>query len=234
MFNRPRSNTLAMRSPAQAALLGVFADGDFGADFGGFGGFGDDYGTGLANKDVDQGHWRNAAELRHDRGVIRSDQRKIGTWIHEERAQAARAQREQARCDQLDPNEGLSMKIGRYSFTLNQALIIGTLAAISMTLQPDTRIRPQRVLFNAPCFAFATISTIKVANVSVLVGGSEDAFMYTNVAVGVHLDMPTLSPSNRATVVGSYGALAPAPYSIGFAYPFTATFQGPSTQTGEG
>jgi len=230
-----------MRSPATAALLGVFEGADFGADFGGFGGFGIEGDLHAAAQSVamERSDWRhgnvgNARVLANDAAHLRMSSRQIEQLRKDEQREATLASRERARLDMLDPNEGLAVKISRYSFSLNQNLVIGTATGILATLQPDTKIRPQRVVMNAPCYGFITVTTIKVANVSVLVGGSEDAFTYSATSVGIHLDMPTLDPSNRATVQGNYAGLAPPPFAVGYAYLFVTTLQGPATVTAGG
>ena len=230
-----------MREPATAALMGVLGTADFGQDFGGFGGFGvdGDLGAASASAAMERHDWRtgathNAGILARDVGQLRMSSRQIEQLRRDEHREATLASRERARLDMLDPNEGLAVKISRYSFSLNQQLTIGTAVGILATLQPDTKIRPQRVVMNAPCYGFITVTTIKVANVSVLVGGSEDAFTYSATSVGIHLDMPTLDPSNRATVQGNYAGLAPPPFATGYPYLFVTTLQGPATVTAGG
>jgi hypothetical protein len=69
---------------------------------------------------------------------------------------------------------------------------------------------------------------IKVANVSVTVGGTQDAFDYSAIGVEQSLDMPTLSPANRATVLGNYTGFVPPGYVALAAYTFCASFKGPA------
>ena len=230
-----------MRSPATAALMGVFESADFGADFGGFGGFGIEGDLAAADRSAmaerqqwRAGHLGTAGVLASDVHHLRMSSRQIEQLRRDEQREATLASRERARLDMLDPNEGLAVKISRYSFSLNQQLVIGTATGILATLQPDTKIRPQRVVMNAPTYGFITVTTIKVANVSVLVGGSEDAFTYSALSVGIHLDMPTLDPSNRATVQGNYAGLAPPPFAVGYPFLFVTTLQGPATVTAGG
>jgi hypothetical protein len=85
---------------------------------------------------------------------------------------------------------------------------------------------------NAPSPNFVLLTGLFVANVNVLVGGTEDAFTYSAVAQGVILDLPTLEPANRATASGSYTGLVPPGFAIGFAFTFIVTFQGPSSIAG--
>ncbi len=220
---RPNARQLAMRDPANAALFGVIAAASLGvngSDFGsddehGFG-FGDDYGDDDAGDDYGADAPSHAALAR------------LGHHHH------TKMKRGHKRRALLDPNEGSSIKVERYAFTLSQAITLGTAAAFTtLTGQPDTKIRPQRVVMNAPGPMFAFIQEIKVANVSVTVGtGLEDAFNYNANGVGQSLDMPTLEPSNKATVLGSYTGAIPPGFVGGTSTFFSVTFKGPSTMAG--
>jgi hypothetical protein len=140
-----------------------------------------------------------------------------------------------ARTSLLDPNQHSVVKIERYSFSLVQALVLNTpLAGFITTLQPNTKIRPQRVVMNAPTPMFVLVASLQVANVNVLVGSTEDAFTYSATAQGVMLDLPTLEPANRATLTASYTGFVPPGFANGFAYTFILTLQGPSTIAGGG
>jgi hypothetical protein len=134
----------------------------------------------------------------------------------------------------LDPNEHSRPKIERYSFSLSPAenFTLGTPVAFEATLQPNTRIRAQRVVMNAPVMNFVLVDSLQIANVNVLVGTTEDAFTYNANGQGVMLDLPTLDPANRATVSGSYTGLLPPGYASDFSYQFIVSFQGPSTLVG--
>ena len=130
----------------------------------------------------------------------------------------------------LEPNKGSAVKIERYSFGINTTITLGVVgAALTLTGQPDVNIRPQRVIMNAPSPGFAIIDEIKVANVSVTVGVQEDAFNYSALAQNSHLDMPTLSPANRATVLGEMTGFVPPGFTGGTSYLFTTSFQGPAS-----
>jgi len=152
-------------------------------------------------------------------------------WTHEQAETARRARL-------LDPNEHSRLKIERYSFSINNQadpFTIGTVnaaAAFDLTLQPNTRIRAQRVVCNAPAVNFVILTTLQIANINVFVGQSEDAFTYSALGQGVMLDLPTLDPANRATVSGNYTGLVPSGFSAEFAFVFIVTFQGPSTLVG--
>lgn len=245
---RPNGSQLAMRDPALAAIMGAIpspgADYGFersrpqarrvpasqrrvprvGADFGnlspfdvsrnmGFGfGFGQDpaAGTGTATP--------HPAEV-------------AAAWQAHTKAKAHTDSRESL----LDPNKFSTTKVERYSFSLSQALVLNTpLASFTATLQPNTTIRPQRVVMNAPTPNFVLLTTLQMANVNVFIGSTEDAVTYSGLAQGVMLDLPTLLPSNRATAIGSYTGFVPPGFANGFGYTFIITFQGPSTIAGQG
>ena len=138
-----------------------------------------------------------------EKGVIREV---LGAWVDREVARRLTSIRELL----LDPNRGSSVKIERYSFGINTTISLGVAGApLTLTGQPDVNIRPQRIIMNAPSPGFAIIDEIKVANVSCTVGVQEDAYNYSAGAHNSHLDMPTLSPANRATVLGEMTGRVP-------------------------
>lgn len=236
MLRAPNASLLAARDPATLAVLGLAAStfgsrfaGEFGADFGDD--YGDDYGS-----DDDDLAASIGAEFGDDVGAAvaarvrarrpAANPAALQAWKRQQ-AMAAKTQR---RASILEPNRGSSVKVERYSFAISQAITIGVGVAISLGGSPDVNIRPQRVTMNAPVHMFAFVADIKVANVSVTVGGGfEDAYDYNSNGVGQSLDMPTLSPANRASVLGSYTGLIPPGMVIGFASFFTASFKGPAS-----
>jgi hypothetical protein len=220
-----------MRDPALAALLGALpgsnfgTESDFGAEFGDDVGddmgddMGDDYGAEFGD---DYGAEFGAAALTKP-----SPQAALAAW----RALRAKRGMTQHRGRLLEPNKGSAVKVERYAFTISQAITLGVATAFTtLTGQPDTTIRPQRVTMNAPTPMFAFIQEIKVANVSVTVGsGLEDAFNYNANGVGASLDMPTLSPANRATVLGAYTGFVPPGFVGGTPVNFSVSFRGPAS-----
>jgi hypothetical protein len=135
----------------------------------------------------------------------------------------------------LDPNRDSIVKVERYSFSFSPSsnLVLGTASNIvPFTQQPSTSIKGQRVIMNAPVPGFVLISSLQVANVNVLVGGTEDAFTYSAGAQGVVLDLPRLDPQNRATSAGAYTGVLPSGYTQGNSFQFIITLQGPSTLAG--
>jgi hypothetical protein len=233
----PNASLLAARDPATMAVLGLVASnfgsqfaGEFGADFGDE--YGDDYGDDVGDDIAaaigaefgDDVGAAVAARVRAKRPV--ANPAVLAAW-NKQRAMAAKSQR---RASILEPNKGSAIKVERYSFPISQAITIGTGVALALQGSPDVNIRPQRVTMNAPCAMFAFVAEIKVANVSVTVGGGfEDAFDYTATGVGQSLDMPTLSPANRASVLGAYTGLIPGGMVVGFATFFTVSFKGPAS-----
>lgn len=221
---RPNAKQLAMRDPAMAALVGIISMGaNFGSEQSTFGGeFGSDFGD-----DDDYGEdddW--GAEFGTAIAKVKPTPAKVAAVWNRHAAGQSLAQR---RNMLLEPNKGSAIKVERYTFNLEQVISLGTAVVLSLAGQPDTTIRPQRVTMNAPCMGFAYVNTIKVANVNVTVGsGSEDAYNYNANGVGQSLDMPTLSPSNRATVTGDYNGFIPPGYISGFAYKFSTSFKGPA------
>lgn len=246
----PNARTLSRRDPALASLMGIigmngsnfgaellprgqafspgdelagdadpfgFGADDMGEDDVGFGFGADDYGA------DDMGARRRRAPAANALQMQQAQQ----VWAKAKQRHA----NSQRRNKLLNPNEDSSIKIEKYAFSLSNTIVLGTAVAFTtLTGQPDTSIRPQRVTCNAPSVMFAFFQEIKVANVSVTVGsGLEDAFNYGALGVGQSLDMPTLSPANRATVLGSYSGFVPPGFVNGTSTTFTVTFKGPAT-----
>ena len=132
----------------------------------------------------------------------------------------------------LRPNQDSTAKIQRYCFAINQALTVGTTVPLSMSGNPETEFRPQRITANVPSVGFCTFNTMKVANVGILVGGIVDAYDFASVGVGQSLDVPTLSPANAAKVNGTYTGTAPLPLVLGDAFLFSVSFKGPANLAG--
>lgn len=235
-MKNPNARRLAMRDPALAAVMGILASGgsdfgqerrthaDFGAEFGD-----DDMGDDMGDDDMgdddmgdDYGAEFGAAPARRP-----SNAQLMSLWRKRHMAKNRTTKRGLI----LEPNRGSSVKVEKYSFTISQAIVLGTAATFTaLTGQPDTTIRPQRVTMNAPSPMYAFIQEIKVANVSVTVGsGVEDAYNYSAQGVGQNLDMPTLSPANRATVLGSYTGFTPPGFVPTTATFFTVSFKGPAS-----
>lgn len=234
---RTNAQQLAMRDPAMAALMGAIEGSDFGHDPSQFGSdFGSQFGT-----DSFYGEFGDemAGEFGDDvappavsaAAIPRpTPQAAIQLWnqVHSEKAHTSR------RAMMLNPNKGSTIKVENYLFPLGQSVTLGVNTQLSMTNQPDVTIRPQRAVMNAPSPAFASIAEMRVANVAVTVGGgtSFDAFFMNAGGVGVRLDLPTLSPANRATVTGNTTTLVPPGFVNGAQFPFSVAFIGPASMAG--
>lgn len=239
---------LAMRDPAMAILMlsatapaGIsgadFGSEHFGAEFGltdfgtefaaefasdpnvmfASGDFGDDYGAEFG-----------AAAAPSRAMVPRPTAQQALVAYQKLMAAQARTSQRQAL---IEPNKNSSAKIERYSFTISEEIELGNDSTFTdLSDQPDTTIRPQIVTMNAPTPMFAFVNNIKMANVSITVGsGEEDAYNYNANGWGKALDMPTLSPSNRATVNGRYTGYLPPGFVGGTLVPFSVNFKGPAT-----
>lgn len=219
---------LVRRDPALAALMGAIAGGDFGGEFG----FGDesDYGSDDFGDDFgdDDGFGFGAAP------AVRkpTPQQALAAW----RATMARRSNNNRRVAKLDPNMHATTKVERYSFTLAQDVVLGTATAFTgaaMSGAPDTTFRPQVITANVPMPGFAYTSGIRMANVNVTVGsGSEDLFNYSAYAWGRSLDMPTLTPANRATVTGTTTTVTPPGFLVAATFTLSVNFKGPSLLAG--
>lgn len=226
------AKNLAMRDSASAALMGAGPfkagrDSDFGMEHDdGFGDddFGDDDGS--FDDGVDFGY--DEPDFSSDFGASARPTKAAAmrAWQMERRRRRGTLRRKQM----LRPNDGSSIKVERYSFTISQTITFGTLVALSISGNPDTEMRPQRVTMNAPTTFFATVTNLQVANVLVTVGpGIEDAFNYSPLGQGMSLDMPTLTPSNRASMLGSYTGFVPPGFTGGTVGTFSVSFKGPSS-----
>jgi hypothetical protein len=214
-----------MRDPALASLLGIEPQGGtfggetrFGAEFGDEHGYSAEFGYGYPAFGVDY-YGAEAGTPVPSPGPMATAAQQLA-W---------QAQQTSRRNTLLEPNKGSAIKVERYNFSINQTLTLGLAAVLNMTGQPDTTIRPQRVTMNAPSSGFATINEIKVANVSVTVGGISDGFEYNALGVGQSLDMPTLSPANRASVLGNYTGFVPPGFVAASSYIFCVSFKGPAS-----
>lgn len=230
------SRNLALRDRAQAALFGLIASSSFGGEtqFGndwagdvGFG-FGDEYGFGAPAPHPHASHPAPHPHATHPGNP--SPAQAMALWHKHHTMQAHTQHREQL----IEPNKYSTVKIERYRFPLNQTIVLGTPVALNMSSQPDVKIRPQRLTSNAPVPMFATLSEIKVANVAVTVGGgnSIDAYELNANGQGQEMDLPTIEPSNKATVVGAYNGLVPPGFLGGSSVVFILSFTGPSTMAG--
>jgi hypothetical protein len=116
--------------------------------------------------------------------------------------------------------------IKRYTFSLGQGLVLGCAEAISMTDNPLVDFHADRFFTNAPFRSFAILHNIVFANISITIGGGEDAFHYQRVrSLDNPLTFPMVTPASRIGVMGSYTGRRSKLYADG-PFRFVATFQG--------
>lgn len=230
-----KSSELVNRDPAMAAIMGVIgsANADFGDDIGEFG---DDFGFMGADEfgDDDMGEDDDDDdEFGDDFDFGRAKPRLSRKRSLSAAKRSLAFKRVMHRRAMINPNANSSLKVERYTFSISENITLNTAQTFTtLTGQPDVTIRPQRLTCNAPSPMFAFFQVIRMANVNVTVGvGQEDAFNYNANGVGQVLDMPTLNPANRATVLGNYTGFTPPGFLAGTVVPFTCTFKGPATLT---
>lgn len=222
----PNASQLASRDPAAMALFGDVSGSDFGSDYGdddsSMEGFGDDGMHGFGFGAVAPPPAHPAVAHRIPRAT---PQAAMALWNKHHIQQAHTAHRESL----IEPNKHSTVKIERYTFPLNNAITIGTTVAFTtLSGSPDVKLRPERCSMNAPVPFFATISEIKVANVSATIGGSNvtDAYDFSAVSVGQALSLPTITPQNKVTVNGNYTGLIPPGLLGGATATFITSFKG--------
>lgn len=140
--------------------------------------------------------------------------------------------RRSARVFLLEPNKYSDLKVERYTFAVN-ALIeeMGKPQVLTGSNSPDVNFRPQRVTANVTGPAVVMLGDARVANVSFIVGGEIDAWQCNPHAVGQDLDVPTLTPANKASFSGRYtGRVTPDMQDLqGKKYLFSMAFTGPAS-----
>jgi hypothetical protein len=235
-----QSREIAMRDPALAASMGIM-DADFGSEIGDLSDFepdqfeGEDSFAGSFGEDDDDGGLESifgadvaapavnnpASPLYHPHPGVRK------IVAHHMRKHAHRDRRLML----LEPNKYSELKVERYTFSISATIsTLGTVQTLGpVSNSPDVNFRPQRVTSNAVSPGFVFITDARVANVSFTVGGSIDAWQWNANAVGQSLDVPTLTPANKATFTGSYNGLVPSPLSGTGAYTFILSFSGPAS-----
>jgi hypothetical protein len=134
----------------------------------------------------------------------------------------------------IHPNKHSKIKVQGYSFSLNADLTLGTPSSFDETLQPNAMTRPKRMVTNIHVPAMVKLSSVQIANVNVLIGEYDDAFIYEPSSFGLETEFPTLDTSTRATMTGSYSGYIPKDYDKDFPFTFVLTFQGPSMLYGNG
>jgi hypothetical protein len=214
---------LASRDPALAALMGAVGS-DFGAESCAFAGdaqfgvdFGDDYAGDSWNGDP------APAAAPAPRGMHPAHAKIIQDHMQ-------RTAHRNKRALLLEPNKYSDLKVEQYTFSISAVITnLGTAGALTGSNSPDVNFRPQRATANVVSPGMVLISDARVANVSFTVGGLIDAWQWNANAVGQRLDVPTLTPANKATFSGAYTGIVPSPLSGTGSYTFILSFTGPAS-----
>lgn len=221
-----------MRDAALAAAVGAISGADFGSE-----GFGDEenFGVDMTTGFGDDGIYPFAGDFGAAAMVPArpTANQAMAAW----NKQKVRAARGLSRVAKLDPNMMSDVDVERYSFTLSDDFTLGTAATFGSAFlsAPDTDFRPQVITANAPTPGFAYMSSLKMANVDVTVGpGEEDLFGLSGPSWGRTMDMPTLTPSNRARVQGRTTTFVPPGYTPAATYTLSINFKGPAKLAGGG
>ena len=128
----------------------------------------------------------------------------------------------------LDPNGNLEEHVRRYTFSLDEKVTLGKEKSLFMKNGPLAPMTPEKILFNVPCFNFALIATIQCGNMSIVIGGYEDAGNYTPDKPAGRYKCKHIGTADQVVVMGVYTGLSPAPFTEGNEYMIVATFQGPA------
>ena len=243
----PSGMDLAMRDPARAAAFGLFGGDsrsstfgdDFPTNFGADTALAREYGQGgegrgWGDKEVNMQAFRNLATQDVNRGrEVRHESAALERLEALERKLARMHARTQERRELIEPNAGSGIDVGRLMFPISQNIpLLGAPSVfVNFYGQPDTTIKPERIAMNAPVYGFVLVQDVKVKNVSAIIGNQTDAAFFSGTAVGMHVSLPKLTPSNKLTVYAAYTGAVPPGYAIG-AYPFVVQAIGPAIVTG--
>lgn len=225
-MGRPNSAILAMRDPALAAAVGALPSSHYGFDGGAD--FGDEVDLGFGG-----GFEEEIADMI-DVGFGAAAQRG-GSAVHPKIKRMA--QHTHSRSLMLEPNKYSTIKVEGYSFPINPtsgAFTLGTAVGFTGTIQPNAKIRPTTAITNVAWPAFVTLSTIQVANVNAIIGGTDDAASFSFLTMGKYIKLPPLDMSTRGSMSGAYTGFVPPGYTNGASFLFTLTLQGPSALAGNG
>jgi len=214
---------IAMRDLADASLMGAVDD-DFGVE-GDFEpdqfGSEDDFGVEFGEEDI-----FGVAAPQASAAMVNHPDPRVRKILHHH---IRRGELRESRLRLLEPNRGSELKVERYTFGIVAYCTLTVPGTLGNSNSPDVNFRPQRVTMNVPSPGFILISDARVANVSFVVGGSVDAWQFNANAVGESLDVPTLTPANRATWTGTYTGLVPTPLSGSGSYTVIMAFTGPAS-----
>jgi hypothetical protein len=215
---------LARRDFAAAALTGAIGA-DFGADYG------DDYGND-ADLNGDFGYQFGATTAAPMLAPKPTPQAMAQLW-HSHLQQRSNTH---ARVMRLNPNMNSTVKIERYNFNVNvnnAATGVSPIVSAACSLQgqntPDVHFRPERVSLNVTQVALVLLTSLKVGNVDGIVGGQLDGATLGPNAVNTAMSLPTLTPSTKANVAGTWTSFVPAGFIAGASYPLSLQLIGPAS-----
>jgi hypothetical protein len=214
---------IAMRDLADASLMGAVDD-DFGVE-GDFEpdqfGSEDDFGVEFGEEDI-----FGVAAPQASAAMANHPDPRVRKILHHH---IRRGELRESRLRLLEPNRGSELKVERYTFGIVAYCTLTVPGTLGNSNSPDVNFRPQRVTMNVPSPGFILVTDARVANVSFVVGGAVDAWQFNANAVGESLDVPTLTPANRATWTGTYTGLVPTPLSGSGSYTVIMAFTGPAS-----
>ncbi len=161
-------------------------------------------------------------------------ERDIGVGLHHEeigsthpdardviRRHLLREEATQKRKALLRLHESSDLEVERYTLGVSAAQIIPPQTVflhfpvdLSGSQKPDVPFRVQRVTANAPCPGFVLLSSMKLGNVTAVVGGQVDAWQVNATAWEEEMDLPTLSPENAMSFVGRFTGIVVTPFNV--------------------
>jgi hypothetical protein len=100
---------------------------------------------------------------------------------------------------------GVQTSVERYALSLTQEIILGTPCRVYLANSPDMMFRPESIVANIPWPGFLIVDDIRSSNVSILIGGSMDAFNLKSKMI----DGPRVRPGDKMCVIAHYTGLIP-------------------------
>lgn len=125
---------------------------------------------------------------------------------------------------ELFPDKDSEIKLYRYSISCHYEIELGKPCDFEMKIQPDTNLRVDGVIMNAPAANFAFIRVISAANI-ICSMGTTDAYEFSKDRVSA-FNMPTMTPANTFRVIGYYKGEVPPGFISGNKFTLSVTFHG--------
>ena len=105
----------------------------------------------------------------------------------------------------INPNGGSDVKINDMSFGLVKKVVLGVPSFFEMHESPDAHIRIAQFKANVDTHGMFYIRDLRIANISVLIGGSVDAADLGEILAGCE----PMTPANRCKAYVEYTGLIP-------------------------